>query len=369
MNTCPTARPGRPFGQVLTAMVSPFDAGGKLDLDAAQSLATHLVDLGNDGLVVNGTTGESPTTSDDGEDRAGPRGRRRGRGPGERRRRGRHLRHRALGAAGARGRAGRRARAARGHAVLLTAAAGRAAGPLHRGRGRSGLPNMLYDIPPRSVVPIEVDTLRRLAEHPRIQAVKDAKGDLFAGSQVIASTDLAYYSGDDALNLPWLSVGGVGFVSVIGHVVAGRLRRLLETYEAGDVEHRPHRPPWTAAGVPGDGPGRRRDLREGRAAPARPRRGRPAAAAAARDRRTGRRDRRGPRRRGRAARRRATRPMWPPPGSRRPTPPPRTSRPPPTPAPARSIGDTRADGTAARAGRRRAAGRRARAGSARSAAT
>jgi 4-hydroxy-tetrahydrodipicolinate synthase len=84
-------------------------------------------------------------------------------------------------------------------------------------------------------VPIEVDTLRRLAEHPRIVAVKDAKGDLLAGSQVIASTDLAYYSGDDALNLPWLSVGGVGFVSVIGHVVAGRLRRMVDTYENGDV--------------------------------------------------------------------------------------------------------------------------------------
>jgi 4-hydroxy-tetrahydrodipicolinate synthase len=94
---------------------------------------------------------------------------------------------------------------------------------------------MLYDIPPRSVVPIEVDTLRRLAEHPRIVAVKDAKGDLFAGSEVIASTDLAYYSGDDALNLPWLSVGGVGVVSVIGHVVAGRLRRMVETYDNGDV--------------------------------------------------------------------------------------------------------------------------------------
>src|SRR5882757_290794 len=64
MNTCPTARPGRPFGQVLTAMVSPFDASGKLDLDGAQRLAGHLVDLGNDGIVLNGTTGESPTTSD-----------------------------------------------------------------------------------------------------------------------------------------------------------------------------------------------------------------------------------------------------------------------------------------------------------------
>ena len=71
----------------------------------------------------------------------------------------------------------------------------------------SGLPVMLYDIPPRSVVAIEPETLLRLAEHPRITAVKDAKGDLLAGSQVIANSDLAYYSGDDPLTLPWLSVG------------------------------------------------------------------------------------------------------------------------------------------------------------------
>ena len=115
----------------------------------------------------------------------------------------------------------------------------------------TGLPIMLYDIPPRSVVPIEVDTLRRLAEHPRIVAVKDAKGDLLAGSEVIASTDLAYYSGDDAMNLPWLSVGAVGYVSVIGHVVAGRLRRMLDDLRERRRQHRPHGPPWTAAGATG----------------------------------------------------------------------------------------------------------------------
>jgi len=97
------------------------------------------------------------------------------------------------------------------------------------------LPVMLYDIPARSVVPIEVDTLYRLAEHPQIQGVKDAKGDLVVGSVVIANTGLAYYSADDGLNLPWLSVGAVGFVSVIGHVVADQLRHMLDSYEAGDV--------------------------------------------------------------------------------------------------------------------------------------
>lgn len=235
MNTCPTAKPGRPFGQVLTAMVTPFDAGGKLDLDAAQRLAAHLVDLGNDGLVVSGTTGESPTTSDTEKadliravvDAVGDRAT-------------------VVASVGTYDTA---------HSVHLAADAEQAGAhgllvvtpyysrPPQAGlvahftaiANATGLPNMLYDIPPRSVVPIEVDTLRRLAEHPQIVAVKDAKGDLLAGSQVIANTDLAYYSGDDALNLPWLSVGGVGFVSVIGHVVAGRLRRMLDTYENGDV--------------------------------------------------------------------------------------------------------------------------------------
>jgi len=216
-------------------MVTPFDASGKLDLDAAQSLANHLVDLGNDGLVVSGTTGESPTTSDNEKaelvraivDAVG---------------------HRAtvVASVGTYDTAhsvhlAREAEQAGAHGLLVVT-------PYYSRPPQSGLlahftavadasslPNMLYDIPPRSVVPIEVDTLRRLAEHPRIVAVKDAKGDLFAGSEVIASTDLAYYSGDDALNLPWLSVGGVGVVSVIGHVVAGRLRRMLESYENGDV--------------------------------------------------------------------------------------------------------------------------------------
>ncbi len=97
------------------------------------------------------------------------------------------------------------------------------------------LPVMLYDIPPRSVVPIAPDTLYRLAEHPRIVAVKDAKGDLGSGAELIARTSLAYYCGDDALNLPWLAIGAVGFVSVIGHVLADRLRAMMTAFDAGDV--------------------------------------------------------------------------------------------------------------------------------------
>jgi 4-hydroxy-tetrahydrodipicolinate synthase len=235
MTGCPTAAPGRPFGRVLTAMVTPFGADGAIDLDAAVALADHLVELGNDGLVLNGTTGESPTTSD--KEKA-------------------ELIRAVVGAVGDRvtvvGSVGtydtahsaqlaREAEQAGAHGLLVVT-------PYYSRPPQAGLlahftavadatelPVMLYDIPPRSIVPIEVDTLFRLAEHPRIVAVKDAKGDLFAGSQVIANTNLAYYSGDDALNLPWLSVGGVGFVSVIGHVVAGRLRSMLDDYERGEV--------------------------------------------------------------------------------------------------------------------------------------
>jgi 4-hydroxy-tetrahydrodipicolinate synthase len=229
-----TPDPGRPFGRVLTAMVTPFDAEGALDLKRAEEVAAHLVELGNDGLVVNGTTGEGPTTSDEEKSDL----------------------VRAVVAA-----VGERATVVAGagtydtaHSVHLARAAERAGAhgllvvtpyysrPPQEGLRRhftaiadaTGLPIMLYDIPPRSVVPIELATLQRVAEHPRIVAVKDARGDLPHGAKVLASTDLAYYSGDDPMNLPWLAVGAVGFVSVIGHVVADRLRGMLTAFEAGE---------------------------------------------------------------------------------------------------------------------------------------
>jgi dihydrodipicolinate synthase/N-acetylneuraminate lyase len=97
------------------------------------------------------------------------------------------------------------------------------------------LPVVLYDIPPRSVVPIEWDTIRTLSSHPNIVAVKDAKGDLPGAAQAMAETGLAYYSGDDALNLPWLAVGAVGFVSVWGHLAAGQLRDMFSAFNSGDL--------------------------------------------------------------------------------------------------------------------------------------
>jgi 4-hydroxy-tetrahydrodipicolinate synthase len=94
---------------------------------------------------------------------------------------------------------------------------------------------MLYDIPPRTVVPIEVETLVRAAEHPRIVAVKDAKSDLGAVAWTLARTDLAYYSGEDMLNLPLLAIGAVGVVSVAGHLVGPRLAELVAAVESGDL--------------------------------------------------------------------------------------------------------------------------------------
>jgi 4-hydroxy-tetrahydrodipicolinate synthase len=220
---------------VLTAMLTPFDERGDLDLDRAQRLADHLVGLGNDGLIISGTTGESPTTTD--AEKA-------------------ELLKAVVDAVGTRASVvasvgtydtrhtidlARQAEKAGAHGLLVVT-------PYYSRPPQAGLlqhftatadatdlPVMLYDIPPRSVVPIAVDTMLRLAEHPRIVAVKDAKGDLIAGSEVISNTDLAFYSGDDGLNLPWLSIGAVGYVSVIGHVVAHRLRNMLDYYETGEV--------------------------------------------------------------------------------------------------------------------------------------
>ncbi|HPY23487.1 MAG TPA: 4-hydroxy-tetrahydrodipicolinate synthase [Mycobacterium sp.] len=226
---------GARLGTVLTAMVTPFTADRSLDTATAARLANRLVDAGCDGLVVSGTTGESPTTTDD-EKIA--------------------LLRAVLEAVGDRARviagAGTYDTA---HSVRLAkvCAAEGAHGllvvtPYYSRPPQSGLvahftavadatdlPVVLYDIPPRSVVPIEWDTLRVLARHPNIVAVKDAKGDLHGGAQIMAETGLAYYSGDDALNLPWLAVGATGVVSVWGHLAAGSLRDMVGAVNSGDI--------------------------------------------------------------------------------------------------------------------------------------
>ena len=222
-------------GTVLTAMVTPFGPDGSLDLATAKKLATRLIDAGCDGLVVSGTTGESPTTTDD-EKVA--------------------LLGAVLEAVGDRARiiagAGSYDTAHSVHLAKACAAEGAhgllvvtpyysrppQAGLLAHFRAvadATELPNILYDIPPRSSIPIEWDTLRALSQHPNIVAVKDAKADLHGGAQIIAETGLAYYSGDDSLNLPWLAVGATGLISVWGHVAAGQLRDLVSSFNSGDI--------------------------------------------------------------------------------------------------------------------------------------
>lgn len=224
-----------PTGTVGVAMVTPFSAEGKLDVEAGVALAASLVDRGVDLLAISGTTGESPTTTESEKadllravvDAVGERAT-------------------VIAGAGTYDTAqsielARNAQRAGAHGLLVVT-------PYYSRPTQEGLvahftavadatdlPVTLYDIPPRSVVPIATDTLRRLAEHPRIVAVKDAKGDLNAGADLIASTDLAFYSGDDSLNLPWLSVGATGFISVIGHLVPERLRALIDAYTTGAV--------------------------------------------------------------------------------------------------------------------------------------
>jgi 4-hydroxy-tetrahydrodipicolinate synthase len=227
--------PAAPFGRILVAMVTPFGDAGDVDFAGAQHLATHLVDSGCDGLVVNGTTGESPTTSDAEKEQL----------------------VRAVVEA-----VGDRARVVAGvgtndtaHTVELSRQAEKAgatgllvvtpyyskppqAGLLRHFRAvadATDLPSMLYDIPGRTATAIDTETLVRLAEHDRIVAVKDAKDDLAAASWVLARTDLAFYSGTDMLNLPLLAIGGCGVVSVVGHVFARELADMVDAYNAGDV--------------------------------------------------------------------------------------------------------------------------------------
>lgn len=227
--------PTTPFGHMLTAMVTPFTDAGALDYDAAATLANDLVDLGNDGLVVSGTTGESPTTSDAEKaellrvvlaavgDRATVLA---GVGTNDTA----HTLHLARAAAdtGAHG------------LLVVTPYYSKPPQPALVAHFRAvadatDLPVMLYDIPGRAGVALAHETLLTLAEHPRIVANKDAKGDPFAAQRVMHATGLAYYSGDDTLNLPLVSIGAVGCVSVIGHLVADRIAAMLAAYRAGDV--------------------------------------------------------------------------------------------------------------------------------------
>src|SRR5919112_2235968 len=233
----PTQSPdvNAPFGRVLTAMVTPFTDDGKLDIEGAQRLATHLVQHGHDGLVVSGTTGESPTVSDEEQvtvlravlEAVGDRA---------------HV----VAGVGTNDTAhtielAKAAEAAGAHGLLVVTPYYNK--PPQEGlrahftavADATGLPNMLYDIPGRAGVEIKSETLIALAEHPRIVAVKDAKGDIAGTTKVLANTDLFYYCGADELNLAMLAIGAVGIASVVAHVASPEYRQLVDAVVAGDL--------------------------------------------------------------------------------------------------------------------------------------
>ncbi|MDV9187144.1 4-hydroxy-tetrahydrodipicolinate synthase [Streptomyces sp. SR27] len=225
----------RPFGRALCAMVTPFTPTGALDLDEAGELAARLVTGGCDGLVLNGTTGESPTTSD-AEKAALVRAVRAAVGPGPSVVAG-------VGTADTRHTAelARQAEEAGADGLLVVtpyySRPPQAAVEAHflKVADATGLPVMVYDIPGRTGTRVEPATMLRLAGHPRIVAVKDCAYDLLGSARVIAETGLAYYSGCEELNLPLYAVGGAGYVSTVANVAPRQLRAVLDAFDAGDT--------------------------------------------------------------------------------------------------------------------------------------
>ena len=224
-----------PFGRLITAMITPFAKDGSIDWDGVATLATHLADHGHDAIAVNGTTGEAPTTKSSEKleiikvvkSTVGSR-------------------VKVLSGAGDNEtsytveQAKRSADAGADGLLIVT--------PYYNKPPQAGieahfravasstdLPIMMYDIPGRTGVEIESDTIVRLFEVPNIVALKDAKGNLAATSDVIARCGIPVYSGDDILNLPFLSIGAVGFVSVCGHTVGNELKAMLDAWFAGDT--------------------------------------------------------------------------------------------------------------------------------------
>ncbi|MCW2807572.1 MAG: dihydrodipicolinate synthase [Marmoricola sp.] len=228
--------PAAPFGRVLTAMVTPFTADGSVDLDGVARVAAHLADHGHDGIVVSGTTGEAPTTTvaEDGE-----------------------ILRAVIDAVGDRCTVvagigtndtphsvelARQAQEAGADGALLVSPyyskptqAGMAA-HFEAVAAASDLRIMLYDIPGRTGVTIAPETFARIAENEKFVAVKDAVGDLFRGARIMQETGLSYYSGDDVLNLGWLTHGGAGVVSVVGHVAGQQYADMVARVDAGDLD-------------------------------------------------------------------------------------------------------------------------------------
>lgn len=232
-NTSTAAEPV--FGRLLTAMVTPFAANGEVDEQATAALATNLVDRGHDGLIVCGTTGEYSTMTDKENENVfrivkeavGGRAK-------------------IVAGVGSNDTAHTLHLASRAEAVgvdgLLVVT------PYYNKPTQTGLeahfrtvadavktPVMLYDIPGRAGIPITPAVYRSLADHENIVAVKDAKADFTAATEVMETTDLDYYSGDDGLTLPWLAMGAVGLVGVTSHVAPEHFRQLIDATVTGDL--------------------------------------------------------------------------------------------------------------------------------------
>lgn len=217
-------------------MVTPFTASGALDLDGAQRLAARLVDGGCEGLVLSGTTGESPTTSD-----------------AEKAELVRAVREAAGGRAAVVAGVGT---ADTRHSVELARAAEKAGADgllvvtpyysrppqeaveahFREVADACGLPVVVYDIPGRTGTRVEPDTMLRLAEHPRIVAVKDCAYDLLGTQKVLTTTDLAYYTGCDEYVLALYAIGGAGYVGTVANVVPRHFRAIVDAFDAGDTD-------------------------------------------------------------------------------------------------------------------------------------
>ena len=222
-----------PFGRILPAMVTPMKADGAVDFEAAQQLARQLVADGADGLVVNGTTGESPTT---------------------------HMEEKVelvqavkevvdvpvISGAGSNDTAHtvrmvEQTQEAGADAVLVVA-------PYYSRPSQEGVfrhykavndsadkPIIIYDVPGRTGLHIQLETYRRLAELDHVKAVKDATGDIAGAVRKRMETGLTWYSGDDGLFLPFLSIGAVGIISVIAHVASNPMQQLVQAFDRGDI--------------------------------------------------------------------------------------------------------------------------------------
>lgn len=230
------ANASAPFGRVLVAMATPFGPDGELDLDAAQKTANYLVESGADGIVVSGTTGESPTTTvaEDKDLLAAVVS---------------SVSDRAAVIAGVGTNDTRHSIALAKNAAEIGADGLLIVTPYYSKPSQAGvinhvesicaagdaIPAMLYDIPGRTGLQLSEDTIVRLAQHEAVLAVKDATGDLERGTRLMAETDVAWYSGDDALNLPWLALGAAGVVSVVGHVAAAQYAHMVSSMDEGDL--------------------------------------------------------------------------------------------------------------------------------------